>query len=431
MPPESPTTARPLDFDDDSQEVGVQNTAHMEVSNTAETAPKDEAPPAKPPRPLSPREQAENTLKEAFPSIDAAVVKAVLTASGGQVEPAFNALLGMSDPDSQKDLEPHVEPPAKPPRPTQQYRTATTTAQSQLEADELYARQLAEHYSGGARQYQQGQPSPGSNQQSQRPMQSGQIGSKSADNENQRSFIDGWSDNAVNRSIIDALPLDELPVIKENIRKGFLETQSTVNKWIGNLKKKIDGEDDGDFNNQPARPAQGYQAGPQTYGRRSGDIGRRSADRDRYDADPELINDDFSRLELRDAENVSARRSNRPLANPDLFKPTPPAPVGRKVSFQGGPPEEIPDLYNSSPPPSTRATSNNKSSKWQPLSTVDPSPVSPMRDEHDPFSLGDSDEEKDAKLKSDEADRLQKATSEAMAEDIGTAKSASDSGRKT
>ena len=48
-----------------------------------------------------------------------------------------------------------------------------------------------------------------------------------------------------------------------------------------------------------------------------------------------------------------------------------------------------------------------------------------MKDEHDPFSLGDSDDEKDAKtkeVKSDEAERLQKATSEAMAEDIGTRK---------
>jgi hypothetical protein len=68
------------------------------------------------------------------------------------------------------------------------------------------------------------------------------------------------------------------------------------------------------------------------------------------------------------------------------------------------------------------------------LSTVDPSPVSPTRDEHDPFSLGDSDDEKEAKLKDvkdDEAERLQKATSEAMAEDIGTGKPTSDSKRNT
>lgn len=77
--------------DDDIQESGV-------LSSDAATGPRqatveDEAPP-KPPRPLSPQQQAENTLKEAFPSIDAAVVKAVLRASGGRVEPAFNALLG-------------------------------------------------------------------------------------------------------------------------------------------------------------------------------------------------------------------------------------------------------------------------------------------------------------------------------------------------
>lgn len=55
----------------------------------------DVAPP-KPPRPTKPNpvKQAENTLKEAFPSIDIAVIKAVLRASGGNVEPAFNALLG-------------------------------------------------------------------------------------------------------------------------------------------------------------------------------------------------------------------------------------------------------------------------------------------------------------------------------------------------
>ena len=56
---------------------------------------KEEQAPAKPPRPLSPQTQAENTLIEAFPSIDIKVVRAVLKASGGQVEPAFNALLGM------------------------------------------------------------------------------------------------------------------------------------------------------------------------------------------------------------------------------------------------------------------------------------------------------------------------------------------------
>ncbi|KAJ8603194.1 hypothetical protein MRB53_042247 [Persea americana] len=58
----------------------------------------EEAPPVKPPRPADPMADNEATLIEAFPTVDTKVVKAVLRASGGQLEPAFNALLSMSDP---------------------------------------------------------------------------------------------------------------------------------------------------------------------------------------------------------------------------------------------------------------------------------------------------------------------------------------------
>jgi hypothetical protein len=81
--------------DDDVQEGGLTG-AGPTPTTALHTGAGEEVAPAKPPRPLSPQQQAENTLKEAFPSIDAAVVKAVLIASGGRVEPAFNALLGMN-----------------------------------------------------------------------------------------------------------------------------------------------------------------------------------------------------------------------------------------------------------------------------------------------------------------------------------------------
>jgi len=65
-----------------------------------------------------------------------------------------------------------------------------------------------------------------------------------------------------------------------------------------------------------------------------------------------------------------------------------------------------------------------KQSKWQPLSAVDPSPVGEA--DNDPFSLGDSEDEKETKdrvggkeIKTDDAERLKKAAAEAMAEDIG------------
>ena len=50
----------------------------------------------------------------------------------------------MSDPDAQQE----PAPPPQPPRPVQ--TTKAHTGQSQLEADELYARQLAEQYNGPA-----------------------------------------------------------------------------------------------------------------------------------------------------------------------------------------------------------------------------------------------------------------------------------------
>ena len=96
---------------------------------------------------------------------------------------------------------------------------------------------------------------------------------------------------------------DDLPVIRDNIRKGFIETQSKVNSFINNLKKRIDGDDEEGSLRPPARTATGYSSGQtqQQYGgRRSGDVGRRSGDRDRYDADPQVIGDDFDTLHMHD-----------------------------------------------------------------------------------------------------------------------------------
>lgn len=81
-------------------------------------------------------------------------------------------------------------------------------------------------------------------------------------------------------------------------------------------------------------------------------------------------------------------------------------------------------MYDSSPkvPPKDTPTSGGKASKWQPLSSVDPSPIG----DNDPFSLGDSEDEKDAKeakdkpkdAKTDDAERLKQAAAEAMADNL-------------
>jgi len=294
----------------------------------------------------------------------------------------------MSDPESQQE----PAPPAKPPRPTQQ-QSPTSTKLSQLEADEMYARQLAEQYNTGAQRQQQPKGRRTSGDRYNEHLPGSRVGKPGA-NPN--------PDDVPWRSFVD----DDLPEIRDNIRKGFVETQKTVNGWISAFKKNFDNEeDDGQFEQSgPPLPARPAQQSPFAGGRRSGEM-RRSADLQRYDADMQPIGDDFSKLELRDGE-APPRTSSRPLANPNLFRSggpdrRPSPGTNRKVSFQDGPPEEIKDMYSASPqPPPGVAT---KSSKWQPLQTVDPSPVT----DNDPFSLGDSDEEKDAKiitLNDDEAD---------------------------
>lgn len=298
---ESPTTRPEMDFDNDEehqqQETGTVSPLGHETPLKNATTPRkvsfqepeqeDEAPPAKPPRPLSPHVQNENTLIEAFPSIDSKVIKAVLVASGGNVEPAFNALLSMSDPDFKAE---EAAPPPQPPRPAK--------AQTQLEADELYARQLAEHYqTASARQPNQYNQRSSSNR---RPNQ--QRAAYDDEEEPERNFFD-----------------DDLPVIRQNIQKGFMETQKKVNSWISDFKKKIDGEDEEDlYSGPPNAGGPGDYSGRQNFGpsraaqmegiRKSAEYGgRRSADiyreRQNYDQDPhELGDDEFSRLELRDEE---------------------------------------------------------------------------------------------------------------------------------
>jgi hypothetical protein len=73
-----------------------------------------------------------------------------------------------------------------------------------------------------------------------------------------------------------------------------------------------------------------------------------------------------------------------------------------------------------------------KASKWQPLSPVDPNPIV----ENDPFSLGDSDDEREMKdktsgsreIKMEDTERLKQATADAMADSLVEDKSKGGSG---
>lgn len=101
-----------------------------------------------------------------------------------------------------------------------------------------------------------------------------------------------------------------------------------------------------------------------------------------------------------------------------------PSPDRRKVSFQDGPPTEIDNNYASTPSKRLSST-GSKASKWQPLSTVEPSPVA----ENDPFSLGDSDDEKETKetktkeqATGSEGEQVKHAPIELVSDEVGSSK---------
>lgn len=135
-------------------------------------------------------------------------------------------------------------------------------------------------------------------------------------------------------------------------------------------------------------------------------------------------------------------RDGRPPANSDVFRPPPPSKSprssdGRRVAFKEAT-EDI-DAYGSSPKLGAQRSATppgNKQSKWQPLSSVDPNPIA----DNDPFSLGDSEDEREVKDKAagqgkgedggkegqgqgqgeggEDAERLRKAAAEAMSESL-------------
>jgi hypothetical protein len=173
----------------------------------------------------------------------------------------------MTDPEAAQREPVEVAPP-QPPRP--QGRSEL----SQLEADERYARQLAEHYDNVGAYEDRTANRQGGNRQG---------GNRQSNDRNRQD----WDEEEREHSFID----DDLPVIRENLRKGFLDTQTKVNSWITNLRKRIEEEFDG-----PDDGSHGQAQGQQQ--RRSGEPSRRSNDYDRYDADPQVLGDDFASIKL-------------------------------------------------------------------------------------------------------------------------------------
>ncbi|KAG7743354.1 hypothetical protein KL932_002095 [Ogataea haglerorum] len=123
----------------EEEKVSQETPERAPAAEKAEGASSEAAPPPMPKRPVSAAERAIQDLKEAFPTVEEKYVKMALIASQGQLDPAFNALLFLSDPSSDIAV-PVVE--AKPKLPSKD----TFEKRRQLESDEALARRLAREY---------------------------------------------------------------------------------------------------------------------------------------------------------------------------------------------------------------------------------------------------------------------------------------------
>lgn len=227
-------------------------------------------PPAPPPRPLSPASQLTKTLKEAFPNIEDKLITAVIIASQGNLDPAFNALLYISDPSFKPTIEVNAQPINEKSKPD-----------STLTDDELLARQLQKEFEKEDRKRRQ------KHQERQR---------RSNQQQQQRRYDDD-----------DESP-DEFDQIKESFTQGIEEARSTLNGWVSGFSKKFQGANDNE-----------NQSKPQLFGALGGSSfknnnqnNNQNRNQNKFDEDPEILSSDFhNRINLSNNDDSAPSLPNR------------------------------------------------------------------------------------------------------------------------
>jgi len=201
----------------------TEESAKTEETKSSKIEDEAPVPPPKPARPLSPREESKKNLKDAFPTIEDSIIESILIASSFKLEPAFNALIYLSDPGAMKFNEVPVVDEAPTPR-----RQLT-----QLEQDEMLAKRLDEEYNKSQRrerrrrqqQQQQQYPGEGSQGSSYRP---------SRRQDGQGRPISEDEDDDVLTNFVEK----DLPQIKEQFSKNIEETKTKFNSWVSGWKKQ-------------------------------------------------------------------------------------------------------------------------------------------------------------------------------------------------
>lgn len=194
-------------------------------------------------------------LKEAFPNIEEKYIKAVIVASQGVMDSAFNALLFLADPSSSD-----IEIPSAPVRISNRSGTIPSLPRkgqlTQLEQDELLARQLNEKYNKSAADRNYGR--------ADRKGQKQRINDRERRRQNpitEAEHEDFYGDEEDSWS---QFVEKDLPEIRDMANRQIQETANKLNNWFGGIKKSLTNEKEEDIYGNSQRDAyQSQQQGMQ------------------------------------------------------------------------------------------------------------------------------------------------------------------------
>ncbi|KAI5961183.1 CUE5 [Candida pseudojiufengensis] len=306
---DAPIEDIPLDDD----EVEVKETVNETITNAT--------PPPPPTRPKDPVQQITQDLKDAFPSIEEKLITAVLIASQGNPEPAFSALLYISDPSFEPEIPVYQNPSIKNQAPTTNVESVGFTD------DEILARKLQKEFElEDERRRRRNQERRRDRGERERDPQ--------ASNRQHRQNLNDYERNYYEE---EESP-DEFDQIKETFTQGLEEAKSTLNGWVSGLAKKFDSA-------TANRQQQEQRENVTTFGSKShreggnnfGNLGGTryydelyKGKKTRFDEDPEIITTDFHdkiRLSKENDDNEETMPSphlpTRPRNSTELQSDTP------------------------------------------------------------------------------------------------------------
>lgn len=180
-------------------------------------------------------------LTEAFPNLEEKYIKAVIIASQGALDPAFNALLFLSDPEGSKD----VELPSKPVKEVEAPGLPTRRNQSQVEQDEMLARQLDQQYNKSTqhrsdRRYERSER----DAHEQRVRDRERRRQTPISNVEREELYGPGNDDSWSQFVEK-----DLPEIRDVANQKIQETATKINGWLSGVKKSWGGEGQLEDNN--------------------------------------------------------------------------------------------------------------------------------------------------------------------------------------